>query len=127
MNLDLVVQVGAVLVGLAIAGEGIALLVGMHLLSGRNKPWVSLRNDVLLACDLIAGSALVVVAAAGALPGPAFWLVAAVALLAHAYREWEYVAGRANRFCINRPLLAMNTAKLAGLAAILALANITAV
>jgi len=38
LNLDLVVQVGAVLVGLAIAGEGIALLVGMHLLSGRNKP-----------------------------------------------------------------------------------------
>ena len=127
MTVDSAVQAATILVGFAIAGEGFALLIGMHFLSESGNPWVSLRNDVLLVCDLSVGLGFIFVAVAGASDTPALWLVAAPALLAHAYREWEYVAGRDRRFCINRPLFAMNTAKLVSLAALMMVATVTAV
>ena len=40
--------------GILIAGEALALLVGMHLLSGSGNTWVSAKNDRLIGLDIIA-------------------------------------------------------------------------
>ena len=36
------------LTGLVIAGEALALQVGMHFLSERNNPWISFKNALLV-------------------------------------------------------------------------------
>lgn len=45
----------------------------------------------------------------------AFHFLVSLALLTHAYREWEYLARAANPFCANRPLFVVNNLKLIGL------------
>jgi hypothetical protein len=48
--------------------------------------------------------------------------LAAVALLAHGYRLWEYLAHSPNPFCANFPLFTVNNIKLLGLLLIVILA-----
>jgi hypothetical protein len=43
-------------------------------------------------------------------------------LLTHGYREWQWFANASDKFCINRPLFAVNTLKLASLVLLVALA-----
>ncbi len=109
-------RIGMGLVGLLIFGEACALLVGMHFLSSRSNPWISLKNDLFLGVDIITGLGLLfcAVAAAGTAPGVAAYIFLAAAALTHGYRLWEYAAGAANRFCINLPLFVFNDIKLVG-------------
>jgi hypothetical protein len=105
--------------GAVAAGEALALLVGMRILSGDDNPWISSKNDLFIVLDIMTGLGLVYVALAP--PGAAwpylFFLVAGLALLTHAYREWEYLAPAAHPFCANPPLFFVNNLKLAGLLA----------
>jgi hypothetical protein len=116
-------HLGELLVGLAVAGEALALTAGMHLLSPRPNAWISVRNDLLLAVDVVTGAGLVWFAILdGANAQTSLLRVClAAALLAHSYREWEWFANSDQRFCINGPLVAFNTLKLAGLLGLLAL------
>lgn len=109
--------------GLLIAGEALALLTGMHFLSPASNPWLSPKNDFLLATDLAAGMGLVWLALfrSGRHPLLLFCL-AAVALLTHGYRLWEYLAHSPNPFCANFPLFTVNNIKLLGLLLIVILA-----
>lgn len=102
--------------GLLIFGEACALLVGMHFLSSRSNPWISLKNDFFLCVDAITGLGLIIcaVTAASIAPGAAAYILLAAAALSHAYRLWEVAAGAANRFCINLPLFVFNDIKLVG-------------
>ena len=120
---DLAFKLLTLVTGAVVAGEALALLVGMHVLSRGDNAWMSIKNDLFLALDIVAGVGLVVVALAhrGAVWPYAFMFLAGLALLTHAYREWEYLAGASNPFCANAPLFVVNTLKLAGLLAILTL------
>jgi hypothetical protein len=99
------------------AGEALALLVGMHLLSESTNPWISFKNDLFLGLDIIAGLGLILVAATNrdARTSIVFYGSAFVSIAAHGYREWEYLARTSNMFCVNAPLFAMNNLKIIGL------------
>jgi hypothetical protein len=120
---DLLFKIVTLMTGLAIAGEALALLVGMHFLSEGHNPWISFKNDLLLVLDIVAGLGLVYLALAHRGPGWSYALysLAGLALLTHGYREWEYLAGGGNPFCANAPLFIVNTLKLVGLVAVLVL------
>jgi hypothetical protein len=118
--------IATVLTGLVVAGEALALLAGMRLLSEGDNPWVSVKNDLFLALDIVTGLGLVYLALAhrGAAWPHAFSILAGLALLTHGYREWEYLAGASNPFCANAPLFVVSNLKLAGLLAVLALGRV---
>jgi hypothetical protein len=123
---DLAFKTATLLTGAVIAGEALALLVGMHVLSGGDNDWVSTKNDLFLALDIVAGLCLVFLALAhreGVWPY-ALGFLGGFALLTHAHREWEYLTGASNAFCANAPLFVVNSLKLAGLLAILALGRV---
>jgi hypothetical protein len=103
--------------GLLIAGEAVALWLGMHIFSTQPNPWISLKNDALLLVDMATGVALV---SQWRLPGIAVTCgLAGIALFAHGYRAWEYCAKDRRAFCVNAPLFLFNNVKLAGLLGIL--------
>lgn len=113
-------KTATLLTGIIVAGEALALLVGMHFLSEGNNPWISFKNDLLLFLDIVAGLGLVYLALAG---GGVAWPYALYALVGlgfvtDGYREWEYLASAGNPFCANGPLFVVNNLKLAGLLAI---------
>jgi hypothetical protein len=111
--------------GLFIAGEALALLVGMHFSSQSDKSWVSVKNNLFLALDILAGLGLVFLALVqrGAAWPYALYALAGLALLTHGYREWEYLAGTDNAFCATTPLFVVNNLKLVGLVAVLILSR----
>ena len=116
-------RIGVFLTGLVILGEALALLVGMHFLSEQGNPWISLKNDLLLGMDIATGTRLVYLSFAITQIGMSgfgpLYFVAALALLTHGYRAWEYWTKVANGFCTNLPLFAVNNIKLAALTAII--------
>ncbi len=116
---DLPLKMTLLLTGTVMAGEALALLVGMHVLSEGDNAWLSAKNDLFLALDLVAGMGLLYLALVqrGAAWPYAFYSVVGLALLTHGYREWEYLAGAANPFCANVPLFVVNNLKLLCLAA----------
>jgi len=114
-------QVVTILVSLVVAGEAAALAIGMHILKKSQSPWVSLKNDLLLAFDVVVGLVLIILATdAENFPQP-FWfsLFVVIGLITHIYRIWEYLAGRQSSFCGNRPLFIVNNLKFLGLLLIL--------
>jgi hypothetical protein len=66
-------RIASLLTGLTMAGEALALLVGMHILSAVDNPWISVKNDLFLALDIVAGLGLL-------------------------YHAWEYLARASNPF-----------------------------
>ena len=57
---DLGFKVATVVTGLVVAGQALALPVGMRLASRGDNPWISVKNDLYLALDIVAGLGLVV-------------------------------------------------------------------
>jgi hypothetical protein len=108
--------VTALLTGVVTAGEALALLIGMRVLSQPGNPWISAKNDLLLALDILVGLGLIWLAWRGpsALGSALFWLVTAAGLLSHGFRDWEYLITAANRFLANGPLFVVNNLKLLG-------------
>ena len=121
-NFD-VLRVSELVAGLAVAGEAVALTVGMHFLSPRPNTWISAKNDLLLAIDVGVGVGLVGLALADAVGTQSgiLGVCLAVGITAHFYRAWQWLADASGRFCINRPLVAVNAIKLAGLVGLAAL------
>ncbi len=111
---------GAGLMGLVIAGEAVALFVGMHILSERSNPWICWKNDFLLGVDILTGTGLLYFAVVNGRTTPSYlvYLLIALALLTHGYRAWEHQANVPHRFCTNMPLFVFNNIKLLGLLAI---------
>lgn len=105
-------KVVTVLTGLVIAGEALALVVGMHILSPGNNPWISLKNDLLLGLDLIAGTGLIVLATVST---GAYIPMVLFADFHRDYHTWISYMGLAQPFCANVPLFAVNSLKLLGL------------
>ncbi len=113
MTLASFLRTVSLLTGLVIVGEAAALIVGMRFLSPQPNPWLTSRNTLLLATDLLFGSVMLYSSAAQGQSAPsALFLEAAMAALAfHGYREWESLINLPDRFCLNTPLFAVNTVK----------------
>lgn len=103
----------AVLTGLVIAGEAAALLVGMHLFVRPASHWLVPKNNALAALDIVTGAIIVVLAITGKSPN-LFYTAAALALITHTFRDWEYLASAEIPFVFNLPLFIVNNLKLAG-------------
>jgi hypothetical protein len=108
-------RMASLLTGLTMAGEALALLVGMHVLSASDNPWTSVKNDLFLAFDILAGLELLYLVLARRTAPTTLCFLVGLALLTHGYRVWEYLARVSNPFCANAPLFAVNNLKLAGL------------
>ena len=103
---DLPFKVVTLLASAIVAGEALALVVGMHLLGNGDNSWLSAKNNLFLGLDIVTGLGLIWLALAqrGAAWPYAFYALAGLALLSHGYREWEVLAGAGNPFCANTPL-----------------------
>jgi hypothetical protein len=110
-----------IVVGLFVAGEATALAVGLHIVKKSKSPWVSLKNDLLLALDVVVGLGLIFWAISDTDFQTPEWfsLFVIIGLLTHIFRVWEYLAGRKNPFCGNRSLFIINNLKFVGLLIIL--------
>ena len=107
------------LTGAVIAIESLALFVGLRILSPEQTPWAGPKNDAFVLLDVIVGGGLIyleMTSREGPFP-PVFFVLVAVSLLAHGYREWEYLAGVDDRFTFNLPLFLFNNIRLVGLLA----------
>jgi hypothetical protein len=106
-----------ILTGLVISGEALALAVGMHVLSPSGNPWISLKNDLFLALDVLTGLGLVVLMVANkrVVASGILYALVFLSFIAHAYREWGYLARAGNAVCANVPLFVVNNLKLIGL------------
>ena len=109
------------LISIVVAGEAAALAIGMHLVKKSASPWVSLKNDLLLALDVVVGLALILIAFQGEhLSQPIlFPIFIIIGLITHLFRIWEYMAKRVSAFCGNRGLFMVNNLKFSGLLLIL--------
>ncbi len=114
-------QIVTILVSMIVVGEAAALAVGMHIFKKSQSPWVSLKNDLLLALDVVVGLALIfLVFDSTNFPQPIwFFVFVIIGLLTHLFRFWENLARQKNGFCGNRALLILNNLKLIGLFVIL--------
>ncbi len=111
----MVIQV--VIIGLAalVAGEALALTVGMSLSGDKGRTWLWGWNALWLFVDIAGGSAIAWAAWAGMLQSPVIWMLTGLLCLTHGWRAMEYSAGRRNAFCFNTALYQVNNLKLVSL------------
>jgi hypothetical protein len=93
----------------------------MHIIQKSEGTWVSLKNDLMLALDVVVGLALIFLAVDSEdFPQPIwFSLFVIIGLITHLFRLWEYLANRECIFCSNRPLFLVNNLKFLGLILVL--------
>ena len=115
-------RMASLLTALTMAGEALALLVGIHVLSAGDNPWASIKNNLFLALDIVAGLGLLYLVLARRGAPTALYFLVGLALLTHGYHEWEYMARASNALGANLPLFVVNSLKLAGLLAVAILA-----
>ncbi|MGD8967892.1 MAG: hypothetical protein PVI07_10335 [Anaerolineae bacterium] len=116
------IKVLTILTGIVIVGEALALVVGMRILSPSGNPWISLKNDLFLGLDVIVGLGLIVLVAMNGrgVPSGLLYGLVFISVVAHGYREWEYLVRAGNAFCANTPLFVLNNLKLIGLLVVVA-------
>ena len=117
-------KVVTLLTGSAIAGEAIALLVGMVMLSPQPNSWITWRNILLLILDIICGIGMIglMLLWRGNFRNILLSGLVVIAFSSHAYRDWEYFLSKTDdRFLINNPLFVLNNVKLIGVVVIAAI------
>jgi hypothetical protein len=106
----------AIALGSVVAGEALALLVGVDWSSA----W-SWKNNLLAPIELATCGLLIYLVLVGSrlhesvLP----YTTLSIVLVSHAYRAWEYLAGQPDKYCLSHPSFILNNLKLAGAVAAL--------
>jgi hypothetical protein len=100
-----------ILLGVLLAGEALALWVGMRSARQAGADWNWKKNSLFVYLDLTCGLVLLL-GMALKLPEFFFWLVFAAVVASHAYREYEYLSLRQQPFCSNLALFILNNLKL---------------
>ena len=104
--------------GALIAGEALALLVGMFLFSPRPNPWITGLHTLLIALDVLCGAGLIYLCLNGATGGHdgLIFIIVLISAAAHIFRDWQYFTGGGGIiFLTNAPLFIFNNVKLIGL------------
>ena len=85
-------KIVTIVTGIFAAGEVVALLIGMYVLSPHPNPWISGRNTFLIVVDILCGAGLLWLILTYSNGQGDGWLltIVLVSLGAHRYREWEY-------------------------------------
>lgn len=114
-------QVVTLIVGIIVAGEATALAIGIHIVKKSDSPWVSLKNDLLLALDVVVGLVLILMVFGSEKFPPPVWfpIFVSIGLITHIFRIWEYLSDRTSSFCGNRSLFILNNLKFVGLLLVL--------
>jgi hypothetical protein len=114
MNLE---QGLSFLLGSAIVGEAVLLLIGMCIMGGKESAWKTRFNLNTLLIDIAFGLIILF----HAFEDMPFIVIAIPALIiTHLFREIEYFKKeKKSRFLTNTPLFLVNSIKLAGLLGLL--------
>ena len=114
-------EIGVLVTGLMMLGEGKLLFFGLRMAQLARMPWFTKRNRMLLFLDIFSGFVMLAFLFLGesTIAFILFSAAAFVTILAVGYREWEYIVQRENRFCANIPQFVVNNIKLFGLLLIL--------
>jgi hypothetical protein len=107
-----------IITGVLIAGEALALLVGMYLLSPRPNPWIMGLHTFFIALDILCGAGLIYLCFNGATStrDGLIFIIVLISAAAHVFRDWQYFnTGREIIFLTNTPLFIFNNVKLIGL------------
>lgn len=122
MNLDLVRGWIAGVTGLVLAGEAAMLVIGMARGDAAAMAWLS-ASYLQLGADIIFGVTLFVLAFRPWDSGYGWTLtvIAAVLVVTHGLRAFEYTSAGNDAFLFNAPLLWVNNAKLLGALAVFGL------
>jgi|GEM_PF-6278080 len=88
--------------------EATSLLIGMNV-SGSD--WATPENMGIAATDILLGGALIYnsLGVSNYHSSPVFYAIASLFVLSHAYREWGYLSGQKNPYCLNKPLFILNS------------------
>jgi len=110
-------KIATLLTALVMVSEALALTAGLHVFGLPRRPWGSAKNYLLVMLDIVSGLGLGWIAwrSGDAGAGPWFWLLWAIALGTHSFREWEYLRRAPNAFLFHAPLFVVNNLKLLGL------------
>ena len=110
-------EIGVLITGLMMIGEGKVLFFGLRMAQLAKMPWFTKRNRILLVLDIISGFVMLAFLFLGesTIALILFSTAAWVSALTCAYREWEYIVQRENRFCAGIPQFVVNNIKLFGL------------
>ena len=107
-----------IITGALIAGEALALLVGMYLLSSRPNPWITGLHTFFIALDILSGLVLIYLCFSGAAGtrDRLIFIIVLISAAAHIFRDWQYfTGGKEIIFLTNTPLFIFNNVKLIGL------------
>lgn len=99
--------------GLLIAGESIALFIGMKL---RKSEWLNPVNNGYLVFDVVIGT-LLLASSFGVVPKQVILVVASV--ITHILRDYDYYKGVPDSYAFNVPLLILLNIRLLCLVVIL--------
>ena len=101
-------------VGAIVAGEALALIIGMLIIKKGNSPWNIARNRKYLYADLFIG--IVLILNSNFNENLWYTIVVAisiiVAIATHFFRVGEYLLKKPNAFCANTALFVVNNLKL---------------
>ncbi|MFW9919008.1 MAG: hypothetical protein ACFFED_05370 [Candidatus Thorarchaeota archaeon] len=104
-------------IALLVIGEAFALLIGMNTISTKAKEWLTLKNNLLLAADVITGGMilfLLLFESNALFTTSVFYVAMAVIIFTHVWRDIEYLFRVPFTFLANSGLFAMNNIKLVG-------------
>ncbi|MCG8699344.1 MAG: hypothetical protein MI922_14915 [Bacteroidales bacterium] len=112
-------KITTIVTGGLIAGESLALLVGMNLLSSGPNPWNTNRNNIMLGLDIITGAGMIYLGLTSnnLHSSKLLYALTSVNIASHTFRSYEYFGpGGDSKFCFNLPLFIVNNLKLTGAA-----------
>ena len=107
---------------LVVAGEAVALSIGILVVGRARDPWVTVPNVLYLAADILIGVMLLIRVFTGAADATWSLILLSVIGLTHGARDLELLVRAAHPFCFNVPLAIVNNVKLTGAIAAILLA-----
>ena len=93
---------------LLVIGEAFALLIGMHSISTKAEEWLTIKNGLLLAADIITGGMvlfLLLFERDALFMSSVLYLALAAIIVTHIWRDIDYLRDAPSRFLANSGLL----------------------
>lgn len=111
----MVIPIFIICLSALVAGEAIALMLGMALSGSEKRSWLLNRNLLWLITDLVAGAGLCWLVWDFHEHYTLIWILVSILSLSHAWRFMEVLLAWPGAFCFNTALYIVNNLKLVGL------------